>query len=191
MVTDGTVLEDSTGAVYRVAGGAPLLVSDPSLFSAQPVRIDQWDIANAGNPAAHLNAVPASGTFLTTTSGGIHRVAGGAPFAISSWSLFGGVRPSVNVDQWDLANVASPAAHLDARPHDGTIVEGLPSRSYWVFAGGRRRLASASIAAVQVDDVGLAAFRGIPCVVPRLQRLTLLQVRRALQRAWARCSSAD
>jgi hypothetical protein len=180
---DGTLLEDSTGAMYRVAGGAPLLVSDPSLFSAQPLRIDQWDIANAGNPAAHLNVVPANRTFLTTTTGGVYRIAGGAPFAISSWAVFGGIRPSVSVDQWDLANVSSPAAHLNAKPRDGTAVMGLPSRSYWVFAGGRRRLTSASLAAVRVDDAGLAAYPGVPCVAPRLRRLTLAQVKRALQRS--------
>ena len=181
---DGTFLEDPTGAVYRVAGGAPLLVSNPTLFgSAQPVKIDQWDITNATNPLAHLNAVPANGTFLTTTTGSAYRVAGGAPLAISNWSVFGGVRASVTVDQWDIANVANPGAHLNAKPLDGTVVEGVPSRSYWVFAGGRRKLTSASATAVQVDDIGLAAFRGIPCVVPRLQRLTLSQVRRALQRA--------
>ena len=181
---DGTLLEDSTGAAYRVAGGAPLFVSNPSLFgSVQPVRIDQWDIANVSNPAAHLNPVPANGTFLTTTTGRVYRVAGGAPFGVTSWSVFGGVRPSVTVDQWDVSNVSSPAAHLNAKPLDGTIVEGLPSRASWVFAGGRRKLTSASAAAMQVDDIGLAAFRGIPCVVPRLQQLTLLQVRRALQRA--------
>jgi transposase InsO family protein len=37
--------------------------------------------------------------------------------------------------------------------------------------------------AVQVDDAGLAAFPTIPCVVPRLQRLTLPKVRRTLRRA--------
>jgi hypothetical protein len=180
---DGTLLEDATGAVYRVAGGAPLLVNDPSLLNAQPLRIDQWDIANAGQPAAHLSLVPANGTFLTTTTGGVYRIAGGAPFAIGSWALFGGVRPSVSVDPWDLANVSSPAAHLNAKPRTGTAVEGLPSRSYWVFAGARRRLTSPSLAAVQVDDAGLAAYQGVPCVVPRLKRMTLQQVRRALQRA--------
>jgi hypothetical protein len=52
---DGTLVQDSTGALYRVAGGAPLLVSNPSLFEGiQPVQIDHWNIANAGNPAAHL-----------------------------------------------------------------------------------------------------------------------------------------
>jgi hypothetical protein len=188
---DGTLLEDSTGAVYRVAGGAPLLVSDPSLFSAQPLRIDHWDIADAGSPAAHLNVVPANGTFLTTTTGSVYRIAGGAPFAISSWAVFGGVRPSVSVDQWDLANLSSPAAHLNAKPRDGTAVEGVSSRSYWVFAGGRRRLTSASLAAVRVDDAGLAAYPGVPCVVPRLRRLTLAQVRRALQHADCRLGTVQ
>jgi hypothetical protein len=177
---DGTLLEDSHGAAYRVAGGAPLFISDPSLFAGvQPVVIDNWDIANIVDPRAHLNAVPTNGTFLATT-GGIYRIAGGAPFLLTNWSLFGGVRPSVSVDQWDLANVSSPAAHLNAKPLDGTVVEGLPSRSYWVFTRGRRRLTSANVAAVRVDDVGLAAFRGIPCVVPRLGELTLGRARRAL-----------
>jgi Domain of unknown function (DUF1906) len=187
---EGTFLEDSTGALYRVAGGAPLLVSERSLFeNAQPVTIDHWDIANIANPAAHLNSVPANGTFLTTTAGSAWRVAGGAPFAITSWSLFGGVRPSVTVDQWDLSNLSNPEAHLDAKPLNGTVVEGLPSRSYWVFSGGTRRLTSANAAAVQVDDVGLAAFPAIPCVVPRLRRLTLAQARHALQRADCRLGS--
>jgi hypothetical protein len=181
---DGTLLEDSTGSLYRVAGGAPLFVSEPGLFAGvQPVTVDHWNISNIGDPLAHLNPVPAKGTFLTTTTGQIYRVAGGAPFALSRWSLFGGVRPSVTIDQWDLANLSSPSAHLNAKPFEGTLVEGLPSRTYWVFAGGRRRLTSARAAAVQVDDAGLAAFAAIPCQVPRLKQLTLPQVRRVLQAA--------
>jgi hypothetical protein len=181
---EGTFLEDSTGAFYRVAGGAPMLVSEPSLFGgAQPVTVDHWDLANISRPAAHLNSVPANGTFLTTTSGSVYRVAGGAPFAITSWSLFGGVRPSVTVDQWDLSNLSSPAAHLDSKPLDATVVEGLPSRSYWMFSRGTRRLTSANAAAVQVDDVGLAAFPAPPCVVPRLHQMTLHRAKRALRRA--------
>jgi hypothetical protein len=97
--------------------------------------------------------------------------------------LFGGVRPSVTIDQWDLANISSPAAHLNAQPFDGTVVEAMPSRTYWVFAGGRRRLTSARAAAVQVDEAGLAAYAGIPCTVPRLTQLTLRQVRGVLRGA--------
>jgi hypothetical protein len=181
---DGSLVEDSTGALYRVAGGAPLLVSAPSVFEGiQPVQIDHWNIANAGTPTAHLNGFPANGTFLRTTTGAIYRVAGGAPFAISSWAPFGGFRASVTVDQWDLSNLSNPGAHLSAAPRSGTVVEGLPSRSYWTFAGGTRRLSSTRSAAVQVSDSGLAAFGAIPCVVPRLARLTLTQTRRTLRQA--------
>jgi hypothetical protein len=89
----------------------------------------------------------------------------------------------VTIDQWDLSNLSNPAAHLGAAPRNGTVVEGLPSRSYWTFAGGTRRLSSTRSAAVQVSDSGLAAFAAIPCVVPRLTRLTLTQVRRTLRQA--------
>jgi len=167
-----------------VAGGAPLLVSELGLFpGAQPIAIDPWDVAHVGKPQAHLNTVPANGTFLTTTAGSVYRVAGGAPFAISSWSLFGAVLPSVTVDEWDIANLSSSGVYLHAMPRAGTVVEALPSRSYWIFAHGRRRLTASTPAAVPVDEAGLAAFPAVPCVVPRLRRLTLAQARHALQRA--------
>ena len=57
----------------------------------------------------------------------------------------------MTIDHWDLANISKPAAHLNATPLDGTVVEGLSSRSYWLFAGGRRKLTAASAAAVRVD----------------------------------------
>ena len=181
---DGTLVKDSNGVIYRVAGGAPLFVGDPSVLGGlQPVTIDQWDVANLADPRVHLNAVPANGTFLTTSAGAIYRVAGGAPFAISTWSRFGGLQPSVTIDQSDISDTSDPGAHLSAVPRDGTAVEGLPSRAYWVYAGGRRRLTSPSLAAVQVDDAGLTAYPAIPCVVPRLRQLSVLGARRALQRA--------
>jgi glycoside hydrolase-like protein/PASTA domain-containing protein len=181
---DGTFLQTSAGAEYRVAGGAPLYVSNSALFAtARPVVIDQWDIDNITNPAAHLNPVPANGTFLTTTAGQVYRVVGGAPFAVSSWAVFGGPRASVTIDGWDIANLPNPAAHLSRTPADGTVVQGLPSDTYWSFTGGLRKLTLATAAAVQVDDLGLAAFQGIPCVVPSLRHMTLLQAKRQLRLA--------
>jgi len=45
---NGTLLEDPSGAVYPVAGGAPMFASNPSLLAgARPVLIDQWDIATS------------------------------------------------------------------------------------------------------------------------------------------------
>jgi len=143
-----------------VAGGAPLYLSNwAAIGGPQPsVRVDQWDIDNTANPAAHLNPRPADGTFLNTSTGHVYRVAGGAPFAVSSWGLFGGVQPFVTIDQWDLSNVANPAAHLNAVPSDGTVVQGLPSRSYWIFSAGLREPIGALATAVVVDDYGVAAF---------------------------------
>ena len=68
-------------------------------------------------------------------------------------------------------------------PSDSTAVEGLPSRIYWSFSGGQRRLSTPSLAAVQVTDSGLAAYPAVRCVVPRLRRLSVLGARHALLRA--------
>ena len=158
---DGTLIASTaTGMVYEVAGGAPLYVSNWAAIGGarSVVGIDQWDLDNTSNPAAHLRAYPADGTFLNTSAGHVYRIAGGAPFAVSSWSLFGGVQPYVTVDQWDIDNITNPAAHLNTAPVDGTVVEGLPSNSYWSFSAGLRSPVSATATAVRVDDRGLAVF---------------------------------
>ena len=177
-IPDGTFVQvEGSQAIYEIAGGAPLPVSTQywsSLGAAPPRAITAQQFAS-------LNGVPADGTFLET-AGAMYRVAGGAPFPIGNPSLFGNPQP-VTIDPWDIADIASPEAHLNPYPRDGTVVEGLPSGTDWEFLGGRRRLTTASAAAVQVDDLGLAGFPAIPCVVPRLQRQTLPQVRRALRRA--------
>ena len=177
-IPDGTFVQmEGSQAIYEIAGGAPLPVSTQywsSLGAAPPRAITAQQFAS-------LNGVPADGTFLET-AGTMYRVAGGAPFPIGNPSLFGNPQP-VTIDPWDIADIASPEAHLNPYPRDGTVVEGLPSDTDWEFLGGRRRLTTASAAAVQVDDLGLAGFPAIPCVVPRLQRQTLPQVRRALRRA--------
>jgi len=188
---DGTFLVTTAGQPYRIAGGAPMYISNWAGFGGvQPyVTIDQWDIANITNPVSHLNAVPANGTFLTTTTGKIYRVAGGAPFRISRWKLFGHPQPSVTVDQWDLSNVSNPASHLRARPTDGTVVQALPSHWYWSFSGGWRALASATPQAIQVDDSGVKAFPGLgplpspKCNVPKLKHLTFPNAKKAISKA--------
>jgi hypothetical protein len=157
---DGTFLNSSTGAVYRVAGGAPLFLSNWSAVGGpQPyVTVDQWDIENISNPAAHLNPVPSDGTFLNTSTGHVYRIAGGAPFAVSSWNVFGGEQPYTTVDEWDLEHITNPAAHLTATPTNGTVVEGLPSDTYWSFTSGLRSPIAVISGATTVDDVGLAAY---------------------------------
>jgi hypothetical protein len=181
---NGTFLQTEAGSVYRVAGGAPMYVSDPTAFGAiSPVLVDQWDIANVGNPSSHLNALPANGTFITTLTGLNYRIAGGAPIAVTSWAVFGGAQPSVTVDPWDLANVWDPLARLVYRPAVGTTVEGLPSGAYWRFGPKNRYLVTATAGAVRVDDRGLKPFSAIPCRVPNLAHETLTEVKAALLKA--------
>ena len=64
---DGTFVRTSTGAVYEIAGGAPFyLDSWATVGGQQPyTNIDQWDVDNRANPAAHLLPSPASGTVVS------------------------------------------------------------------------------------------------------------------------------
>ena len=182
--TDGTLIETSTGAVYMIAGGAPMYVSSLAVFgSPTPTLVDEWNIDNIGNPLSHLNPVPTNGTFLTTTTGLSYRVAGGAPLGVSTWSVFGGVQPSVTIDPWDVQNIFNPAAHLLFRPAIGTVVEGLPSKAFWEFGPKNRYLVPSSAAAVRVADHGLNPYSAIPCRVPGLVHMTLAQVKTALMKA--------
>jgi hypothetical protein len=176
---EGTFVQVSgTKQVYRLAGGAPLLVNSWTAFGApQPYKVI------SRRAFAALNFVPASGTFLKTAPAAVYRVAGGAALPITSPALFPGLASAVTVDPWDLAHPAAPRAHLAARPADGTIVEGLPSRSYWVFDGRSRRTVSASSTATQVDDAALTAFPIVPCLVPGLRGLTITQAQAVLQAA--------
>ena len=156
---DGTLLAASGGGVFVVAGGAPLYVSNWAAIGGQKpsVAVDEWDVANTAHPDAHLRPYPADGTFLKTSANKVFRVVGGAPFQVTDWSLFGGVQPSVSVDQWAVDHPENAAAHLRRTPVDGTKVRGLPSGAYWAFSGGVASATSAATA-VPVDDVGVAAF---------------------------------
>jgi hypothetical protein len=182
--TDGTMIETDNGAVYVIAGGAPLYVSELALFgTVQPVLVDIWDVQNAGSPYSGLNAAPVNGTFLRTTTGANYRVAGGAPIGVTTWKPFGGTQPSVMIDPWDISNVSNPLTRLIYKPAVGTVVEGLPSDAYWEFGPKNRYLVPPNPGAVRVDDRGLVPFSAIPCRVPGLGHMTLTQVKAALIKA--------
>jgi hypothetical protein len=199
VVADGTFVQEAGSAdVYRVAGGAPLLVTSWSPYGGpQPVT------TLSAAQFSQLRTYPADGTFVQTTTEMNYRFAGGAAFAVSSWSVFGGIQPYVVVDAWNIANAGSPLSHVALTPADGTVVQGLPSNSYWLFCSGQRTSVPADAKAVEVDDAGLAAFaQGTNsacaivrdagalqtpvvkhCVVPRLKHMTLTRAHRALLKA--------
>jgi hypothetical protein len=192
LVPDGTFVQVAgSSSIYRVAGGAPLLVSSWDPFGGpQPVAV------LTAQQFASLNHVPTNGTFLTTPSGVAYRVAGGAPILVSDWSLFGGARRAVLIDQWNLDNTSNPLSHLNAKPADGTIVEGLPSHQFWGFSAGDRGRISPTSGAITVDDAGLGTFVQVAeltgsawCVVPSLRHLTIGGAAGALRRAHCRLGS--
>jgi hypothetical protein len=200
---DGTFVQ-VTGSteVYRIAGGAPLLVNDWSQFGGpQPVQqITQIEFDE-------LRSFPADGTFLSASpTGPTYRVAGGSPISVGTWDIYGGPQPSIQIDPWDIQNTSNPFAHLRPVPADCTVVQGLPSGAYWQFAGGQRTASPGSPGAIAVDDAGLGAFPvaaqsggvggGVPscappqprkatprCVAPRLKHMHVVRARAALKKA--------
>jgi Domain of unknown function (DUF1906) len=192
LVPDGTFVQVAgSNSIYRIAGGAPLFVSSWDPFGGpQPVAV------LTPQQFASLNHVPADRTFLTTPSGASYRVAGGAPILVTNWALFGGTHPAVLVDEWDIDNISDPLAHLNAKPIDGTIVEGLPSHVFWGFSAGNRGRISPSSGAIAVDEAGLNPFVQVAeltgsawCIVPRLRHMTISRAAATLRRAHCRLGS--
>jgi hypothetical protein len=171
LIPDGTFIQlTSTGQIFRMAGGAPLYVNDPSSVG-NPTSFTSVGVAKYNL----LNPVPLDGTFLQTQSGFLYRVAGGFPFPIAQPSLYPGINP-VQIDSWDVDNADNPLSHLSLSPADGTVVRGRPSGQAWIFSQGRRTRVPAR-SAVAVDDSALNQFPLAPCLVPRLGHLSLTQVR--------------
>ncbi len=141
---DGTFISASkTGAVYRIAGGAPIYVSSWNEFGFRAptvaVAADVFSHAGLRGPWDHLANLPADGTFITsTTDHRTYRIAGGAPLFITSWVPLGGVHPSVLVDRAALTHTGLPGVwvHLKTYPANGTFITGEPSRrTYRVYSG--------------------------------------------------------
>jgi surface antigen/microcystin-dependent protein len=149
------------GAVYRIAGGAPIYVSTWDTYGgAQPtVAIDKWAIDHVGHSAAHMRAVPADGTFLhSIQDGAVYRVAGGAPLYVPSWDVFGGARPHVSIDRWAVTNAGTAASHLLKTPRDGTLLRGLPSQAVWRIVGGKRVPHPPQSGYVDINDPTVLGF---------------------------------
>jgi hypothetical protein len=144
---DGTFVATSPrGEVYRIAGGAPLYVSNWAVYGgAQPTTtVDAGDIDNAGAGSVwnHLRTYPADGTFVATSPRGeVYRIAGGAPLYVSNWAVYGGAQPTTTVDAGDIDNagVGSVWNHLRTYPADGTFVLGVQSSKIYKVARGAAR----------------------------------------------------
>lgn len=120
------------GQVYRIAGGAPVLVTSwrdiGGRERARRVAADEFDL---------LAVQPADGTFLRTPARPVGRsetyvIAGGAPVYVPRGTLR--VRDAVTVPQ-AVIDGAGELGPLNDQPADGTVVS-TETGEHYVFAGG-------------------------------------------------------
>ena len=118
-----------THTVYRIVGGAPLLVKYwQDIGGRQPVRQISQGSFNS------LRAVPANGTLIYTATGTVYRIAGGFPFVLNRPET--GRSGAQLVDLWDIDHLFDPQVHLHAVPSDGTVIRAAPSGRFWAFENG-------------------------------------------------------
>ena len=167
---DNTFLRTpGNGAVYRMAGGAPIYVSKWTPFGGaqRTIDVDPAAVAHAGESGSwdHLRMRPLDGTFIKTLGdGAVYRVAGGAPLYVSNWAQFGGAKPSVSIDPAAVARSGAGSywAHLKLYPVDNTYLQGTGSpRVYRVLGGRATYLASWNLVGgikpvVVVDPLNIA-----------------------------------
>jgi surface antigen len=73
---------------------------------------------------------PPSGSFLKVReTGETYRLVGKAPVYVSTWTAFGGTKPTYRVSSTSLAT-------LPSRPADGTFIQGAQRREIYRIAGG-------------------------------------------------------
>jgi putative cell wall-binding protein/surface antigen len=146
------------GDVYRIAGGAPIYVSNWATFGGIKPTIALSDSQWAG-----LRTYPADGTLVSAQpSQQVFTIVGGAPLYISDWATVGGAKPTVSIGDDDIRNAdqadaASPWNHLRFHPSDGTFVSAQPSQRVYQVTGGAPSYVSdwASVGGVQpVTNVG-------------------------------------
>jgi hypothetical protein len=163
------VSAEPSGEVFRFVGGAPLYITDwNGVGGIQPaVVVNDASLSSSTQFSfGHVAQYPANGSFVSAEpSGRVYRFAGGAPLYISSWDLFGGVQPYVVVNDGTLSSASQYSfGHLRASPEDGTVVEGLPSQTYWVFQNGAVSPTAPVAGAVQVNDFSVTPFVSEPAV---------------------------
>lgn len=134
-IADGDFVADPRdGAVYRIAGGAPIYVST---WAAFPGTQQLWTLRPGDFDA--LPQYPRDGTFIRDTStGAVFRIAGGAPLYVSSWAPFGGPQPYMDVDGVAIRRAGDSKAfsHLAARPAEGTYLRDAKDSAVYQVVGG-------------------------------------------------------
>jgi cell wall-associated NlpC family hydrolase len=151
-IADGT----SNGLIGRAAGGVLIGFASCEAIEgcSSAVNIDE----DAWNWYASQHQTVENGTFVRVGNGPseglVTRAAGGALIGLTTCAALEGCPAAVNVDEtgFRLYTAAHPV------PANGTLVEGVPSDTYWLFTNGEREPAAAGASAVAIDDGGLAFY---------------------------------
>jgi hypothetical protein len=155
-----------SGEIYRIAGGAPIYVSDWAGYggpqATQNITRTQFD---------SLPKVPKNGTHIRgQSSGDVYTIAHGAPVQVASWAGVGGEKPTIGVDDAAIRNAGHGGVwrFLRSQPADGflrgatsyrifRVVEGRPYYvSSWGPYGGEQPY-------VTVDDASVDSCNHLNC----------------------------
>lgn len=142
---DGSFIRTpGTGAIYRIAGGAPVYVSSWTAFGGTKtsVDVDPAAVAKAGSGSYfnHLSVLPANGTYIRTPAdGAVYRIAGGAPLYVASWAPLGGPKPSVDIDPQAVARggQAGVWSHLLMYPVTPTYLQAAGGPAIYQVVNGK------------------------------------------------------
>ena len=120
------------GFVYRIAGGAPVYVSNWAAVGGPQTARNLSDAEFGALPQ-----YPRDGTLLGASDGRVYVVAGGAPLWVSNWAAIGGPQPSIGIDGAAVTHAGDgvPWDHLRSNPANGTLLGASDGRVY-VVAGG-------------------------------------------------------
>ncbi len=146
------------GLIGRVVGGVLLGLTTCEGMESEGCNTAVNVAENAYLYYASEYSTIANGTFVRvadgTKAGLIARAAGGALLGLTSCVSLEECPGQVNVAE----NAFTYYTAEHPQPANGTLVEGVPSDTYWLFTNGEREPASAGAGAVAIDDGGLAFY---------------------------------
>jgi hypothetical protein len=161
-IASGTFVRVADGAenglIGRVVGGVLLGLTTCEGMESEGCATAVNVAENAYNGYASEYHVIANGTLVRVADGPltglVARGAGGALIGLASCVPLEECPGFVNVAENAFASYT--AEHPE--PANGTLVEGLPSGTYWSFNNGQREPASPNANAIAIDDGGLASY---------------------------------
>lgn len=155
--SDGTRVVDQNAIPYVFVGGAPLRVTSlADIGATSATRIDAGVFAHAGSaivPWKNIRPYPADGAYLGVP-GTPYRTVGGSAMRLTTWDAVGGSHPYTRVSAATLANAGGTGSwsFLRSKPVDGSIIQTMPSASFFTYTGGYWYLTAPTDGAVILAD---------------------------------------